>query len=152
MGCDIHLIAESKAININSWWPLAEFHLPRNYMIFGHMADGLRYSGAKKPFPLKGFPKDASYLSKERYYMLLADLTDKEIAEYKSYGSKVVDKIYLEHPDWHSASWLSLSELSVALTNAIGDDDYLIPSEYIALVEFMQAIDSRTRVVFWFDN
>lgn len=57
---------------------------------------------------------------------------------------------HVEHPDWHTPSWLTSGELAVA----IADDPEQEP-EYRALLAAMRQFEAdeyEVRLVFWFDN
>lgn len=56
---------------------------------------------------------------------------------------------HVEHPDWHTPSWLTPDEWE----RAIGDESYT--DEYRALLAAMRVLERAghdVRVVFWFDN
>lgn len=159
MGCDIHLVVESKYYD--SWLTaLADVWTPRNYVLFGNMAEGVRYD-SDNHFPLRGFPEDADYSTKEKYYIALSELSEEDVERYStSYGCKIIEQFdkpyYIENPDWHSASWLTPEEFEHAIDNT---DNYLdeygtyeAPKEYRAILAYMKALDVPSRIVFWFDN
>lgn len=155
MGCDIHLAVESR--RYDKWWSnLTDVWTPRNYVLFGHMAEGVRYD-TDDAFSQRGFPDDADWGTKEKYYLALDTLTEDNIERYKSFGCKIIDEFdkpyWIKHPDWHSASWLTLEEFEKAVELAsVAEEDYGVPDEYRAIVAYMKALNVPTRVVFWFDN
>jgi hypothetical protein len=55
----------------------------------------------------------------------------------------------IEHPDWHTPSWLTASELE----RCIDTEGYV--DEYKAILAAMKSLESSgndVRLVFWFDN
>jgi hypothetical protein len=120
MGCDIHAFVEY----IDPNWAdqprfLAKVHIRRDYSLFGIMA-GVRRSQGLEPVSLpKGLPKEISYQLQSEAYLFVVD--KEEINEQgcctrkdaERWGNNYVDekKKFVQHPDWHSHSWLSLEEV-----------------------------------------
>lgn len=122
MGTDIHAFIEYD----NYYFPdrahnFAKINITRNYWLFTILA-GVRGESIQGQTPVsepKGLPEKKSWkLMHEAYYFVL-DLEEtseprcctRKTAE--KWGSKYVDekKLYVEDPDWHSHSWLSLQEV-----------------------------------------
>jgi hypothetical protein len=86
VGCDIHTVAERRGEN-GDWEAVAHNLMSdRSYSIFAFLAGVRNYSDVDPIAPLRGFPDDASLDAVARY----ADWAD----------------------DTHSASWLTVKELS----------------------------------------
>lgn len=94
----------------------------------------------------------------------------KGLDAYGGYPTPVKDqkKTYdwkITHPDWHSHSWLTASELQ-AVVDSYGEmgrkiwpaeDPYTVPAEVQAWLAVLRALDAhpnviQSRLVFWFDN
>jgi len=85
---------------------------------------------------------------------------------WSQYGRKIVERdgkpVWVEHPDWHSHSWMTTKELQKAYkiyekhASKEWDDDIRVGVEYRAILAAMKEIEScgeyEARVVFWFDN
>lgn len=72
MGCDIHAYVEYKQYPPNEtlnlpehWYCLAQFHIDRNYGLFGLMGNKPR--GTEEMFDAKGLPDNLSFIVKYAY-------------------------------------------------------------------------------------
>lgn len=179
MGCDIHAYVEyrkkpSEDVDpkYNSWWSLTgQLSLPRNYHFFEIIA-GVR--GDNSIFETKGIPEDMSWTAQDDWYLYINDESEDEnddgdddgdgekivslktALQYQEYGSKILyhenGKPYrVEHPDWHSPTWLSTNELNEAVSHLHMHAD----PAYEAVLAMMESLESNgreARLVVWFDN
>jgi hypothetical protein len=187
MGCDIHMfveyankkrLKEQREENKPEWWMCfgGKMNPGRNYTMFGLLCRGVRSN-----FEM-GFPKkerlgidEMSYETKSEMFQYISETPDFEgstvnietALRYQKYGSKLYkdsngEYTWVDNPDWHSHSWLSLDEFETALDlyKKI-DDPYLgvdsdVPLEWRAILSAMKVLeddgDNEVRVVFWFDN
>jgi hypothetical protein len=155
MGADIHGFVELK--NKNSKWysSVAKVFIDRDYCLFGLMA-GVR--GNNPPVvPPRGIPIDLSGAAQDEYYYYVSEKDDPKIIEqWLSSGiSTVYDEKYdiITHPDWHTPSWLSLSELKLVkgLLTIIQEYEHTTLNSIIAMMEVLSD-QGDVRLVFWFDN
>ncbi len=186
MGCDIHMYVEYifqndvkrykqelKEGNSDARKPFVhsfgdQINPGRNYCMFGCLASGVRddIDGAIDP---KGLPPEdqLGYMSKCDNRLFITEDGDGEgectlenAKKWEEYGRKITyinDEPYsVEHPDWHSHSWLTLKEYKQALElykqNSRFDG---IPIEYQAILDLMKSFKKNgaiPRIVFWFDN
>lgn len=134
MGCDIHAFLEYRKqyTNLNGvtqWdkWDTfsGELHFCRNYGMFAAMSGTRKYMAGVKSFEPKGIPPDIAYATLDAYTLLVLDdewlvgqegHTSPENAENyaKDNGWWGADHKRVIHPDWHTPSWLSSSELQTA--------------------------------------
>jgi hypothetical protein len=182
MGADIHMYVEyrekkrakkaKKEGPISPWYSYGdEINPGRNYTMFGILA-GVRGS-YKDSFDPKGHVDDMGYAAKDDAYMFIVDKPREEIREdgvvtredaerFASYGRKIIDNTWIEHPDWHSHSWMTIKELEKAFklyekhASKEWGEPIQVGVEYRALLASMKALDddgkNEVRVVFWFDN
>jgi hypothetical protein len=127
MGCDIHLYVEYKSDGM--WHTLIrDPHCSRDYQLFTILA-GVR--GVDEPLvPLRGFPADHNFSDAAEDYFE-ADTTQPE-------------------PDWHSCTWLTVSELSNAISSC--EDPVHVVYRAIEACARALACEYETRVVMWFDS
>lgn len=162
MGCDIHCYVDYKRKDSTHWNSFGERINPgRNYTLFGLLA-GVR--GENSPYyPVRGIPSDIGYCASSDYWLYIShDSKDQErncspeqAEKYIQYGSHYnEDRTLVSHPDWHSHSWLSITEFATVL-----DRYHTIPLhpsaiEYRALLAAMRVLNEEydVRIVFWFDN
>lgn len=161
MGCDIHAYIESKRKDSAHWCGFGGRINPgRHYRLFGKLA-GVRSDGCL--IEPRGVPDDLGWDSSDDYWLAVNDkyaedegyCSQESALNYIKHGSRVklnkdntMDKV--EHPDWHTPSWLNASELEAALD---GENGYV--DEYKAMLAAMKSLESSgkdVRVVFWFDN
>lgn len=166
MGCDIHLYIEYRSkTNGQHWQNLGGRINPgRNYLMFGIMSKGVRVESDFSYQP-KGMPIDAGYCSENDNRLYITDEEGEDNAtlenalQWEKTGSKITRNgegkpIWVEHPDWHSHSWLTTDEYREALKFYATCEDYPL-SEYqviLAAMEKFEAMGSDARIVFWFDN
>lgn len=148
----------------------------RNYYMFGHLTNGevrdetMAFDDGIYP---RGLPDDnLSYMVNDelRTYISEDGEGDNEttmetaLKWNKKHGCKLYydnsgnTPIFVDSPDWHSKSWLTLSEYETILTrakeNCNSENDY-INFEYNVILDTMKSLESHgqeTRLVFWFDN
>lgn len=178
MGCDIHLMAEIKHSKDNYWQTaLNQPYLGRNYTLFALIA-GVRGYFEESLEP-KGFPNDASYATVAEYTLEIdRQIRSEDAKQMVEEGhSRYLSNYQIVHPDFHSATYLSLEELKEIIkiaNNKIYEEilheseeygletpeveNYLHP--YRALIEYLNYYDNlkiddgsyECRVVIWFDN
>jgi len=178
MGCDIHLYLEyqrkdRKNGDRDYWNSLFGRSNPgRNYWMFGLMSEGVRVDipGA---FPKKGLPDNISWRTRMDSELTIVDGdTDEEGAcsldqalRWAQYGHKIRygnngEPRTIEHPDWHSHSWLSTEEFKKVIelynkkAEEAGYNKYSEPG-YRAILAAMETLEENgqtARLIFWFDN
>lgn len=95
-------------------------------------------------------------------------VTLEKATEWSKYGNKITydrngEPSAVEHPDWHSHSWMSIKELEKAYkiyakkaSKEWNEKITKPPVEWMALLASMKALEddgeNEVRVVFWFDN
>jgi hypothetical protein len=155
----------------------ASINLPRDYSIFGALA-GVRNRNGKPPlYEARGLPENLSSATFECYYQYVIDKDQVEI--FKGFHFVVIDKLsasersgllppeqghglmksnygYLADTDFHTPSWLKLSEIINALEYH-GIDLDTLPAEYQVLLSILSSIKRRklsnnARLVFWFSG
>lgn len=190
MGADIHMFVEyrnkkraqeMKAEGRTSCWYGygGRINPGRNYTLFGVLA-GVR-GQYRDSFMPKGKldREEMGWSSRDANWLYIAEneketdwengVTTLETArKWEGYGCKIENDqngrpAWVEHPDWHSHSWMSIEELEEAFnrykvhaTSEWGEDVTDVPIEYRALLASMKALEdggeNEVRVVFWFDN
>lgn len=178
MGTDIHLYMEYSQKNdkrSDKYWANfgGRFSMGRDYELFGIIA-GLRTTEDTKHIPLRGVPENMGYETREDWwlYIVADDDESKESREARFSDAmrwagidddkckpgrsaiKVDDKgipTYVQHPDWHSATWLTVEELEVYLwrKNELMDARY---KAILAAANSFIASEYDVRFVLWFDN
>jgi hypothetical protein len=179
MGCDIWAFVEYETIN----WGFTAFfngpiiYLPRNYLIFAALA-GVRNRDEKPPlYEARGLPENLSPATFEGYYQFVIDKKDAEL--FNGFNHVFIDALgeaeksrlippeqgsswikpkygYISSSDFHTPSWLKLSEVINALEYH-GIDLNEMPSEYQVMLDVMSSIRKRglsntPRLVFWFSG
>lgn len=169
MGCDIHMYVEyrsKKAVN-KAWHDFGKRINPgRNYHLFGLLCRGVR-SNNPNGFEPKGKLTDYGTYSKNDAYLFISDDEQKDgcttlanAERWEQYGCQIIKNekgipYKVEHPDWHSHSWLTTEEFGQALQFYREEETYYPVVEYEALLAAMEALerfDTEARIVFWFDN
>ena len=95
-------------------------------------------------------------------------VTLEKATEWAQWGNKIIfdengKPSLVEHPDWHSHSWMSIKELKKAYkiyakkaSKEWGEKINKPPVEWRALLASMEELEddgeNEVRVVFWFDN
>ena len=169
MGCDIHPHIEYR--KHDQWYHFCQPWILRNYLFFGLIA-GVRVKGVQI-IPTKGFPiENATFNTKHDYGIIVTEST----CEWGGCTSlitaaRAAEKDYpelepglLDHPDHHTPSWLTTSELRDVIgaysRYPMRDSPYRaarvkvkqeIPDEIAAVYQSMKAL-GESRLVFWFDN
>lgn len=181
MGCDIHMYLEHTKKENNrpeKYWSSfgGRLNPGRNYYLFGFLTNGrVRYEPTCDGLiDVKGIPDgDISYHTNGDLYMYISDdgkgdnetTMEKALKWNKEYGCKLkyghdgVTPVFVECPDWHSKTWLTMTEYEMILNKAIECDpkdgwDY-IGFEYQVVLDLMKSLESHgreTRLVIWFDN
>ena len=154
MGCDLHLFIEYKIGNI--WCNIGhEFNMPRNYWMFGLLADVRNINNLNR-HP-KGLPDKISYGTHNDAFIVISKVKSEDtctIEQAEQWRVEIKDG-YAEHPDWHSHSWLTYEEYREILTDYKEAFNESYDFEYDIVLTIMEKIIQRnieTRIVFWFDN
>lgn len=185
MGADIHMFVEYR----NKKWAQEdqqegrkpywisygdETNLDRNYTLFGVLA-GVRGNYEDSFIPKGKLQRDEmGYVSGSKAYLYIVDKPTEEVHEdgccsreqaekWTQYGCRIIEDKWIEHPEWHSHSWMTIEELEEAFnrykvhaTQEWGEPINNVPVEYRALLASMKALEdhgeNEVRVVFWFDN
>jgi len=170
MGCDAHCYVEyrTKEETNREYWSSfgGRINPGRNYWMFGLMAKGTR-SEFEEAFEPKGLPELLGYQSTYDAYMYIVDDDDEmdepshqckrsDAERWAKYGNKISeDNRFIEHPDWHTHSWLSVNEFEEVLNSFNKMKDAYPQPEYEALLAAMKTLEkynNEVRLVFWFDN
>lgn len=180
MGCDIHGFVEFRDKDDKRdepfWQSFSEqLNLGRNYGVFGYLTNGsVRYDpNLEFGIDPKGLPKDnLSYDVQNacRLYISKDGEGDNETTMERAlryneqYGCKLYyserDKekpLFVDNPDFHSHSWLSLTEYEMLIDEMKKkeDEDVYINVQFLAVLDLMKSLENnrmKTRFVFWFDN
>jgi len=152
MGCDIHVVAETRSgWNVDSRWRghIILPNLGRNYTLFALMAGVRGYY--EESFDVRGFPEDAS---------------KESIEIYKPHDENTLDF-------FHSASHMTLDEFDYCLKTAENkiyaevfeysrenlDEEPPPKEEYFSfaksLLNYLRQVEKngdKIRLVFWFDS
>ena len=145
----------------------------RNYWMFGFISKGVR-SSFDNGLPAKGLPPfdelgfhsrndSVCYISEtlddENSVKLETALRWAEGGRLKIINDQSGKPRWVEHPDWHSHTWLTTSEFESAIkkykTYCKKTDEIDTPIEYLALLSAMKTFDKNgyvSRLVVWFDN
>ena len=141
----------------------------RNYIMFGILSKGVRYN-TKKAFPPKGLPDDLGWSSRDDAFLYITEkggedgtCTMEQALRWTQSGHRKLinnhngNPTWVEHPDWHSHSWLTTEEYEKALEIYSEDPNGWgnISVEYKAILSVMKTLeinDCVPRLVFWFDN
>ncbi len=162
MGCDIHCYIEHKKLGRDSWSPFGGRINPgRNYAAFGMLA-GVRSEVVPAVQP-RGIPDGLAYEARGDWWLYITSddeesdgctsLTNAE--RYIARGSKFLTnedgkKTFVEHPDWHTPSWMTPDEWITATSM---ESEWNL--QYRAMAAAMRSLEEdgqEVRVVFWFDN
>jgi len=166
MGCDIHAVIEYKRWD-SFWSSFGEIDIPRDYDFFSAIAFGDGGITDELLYPPRGMPSDVSLRTSGLFYMDgqeykdlmkshgMEEIIDPEIMEewerkeYLSTGAVVA-------PDWHTPSWMNLSEFKASLEQGDITPDKQSP-EIMATLSAMEVLANayghgNVRLVFWFDG
>lgn len=125
MGCDIHVCIEYQTYR-DHWWGFGGVFNPgRNYLMFEAMA-GARGEVENAVCPPKGLPEKVSYQVRDRILIPIGkkkvsgnEVTIAQARRWESAGHKIIFDngipVAVEHPDWHTYSWLTTKEFGEAL-------------------------------------
>lgn len=156
MGCDIHAFIEFK--RGDRWEPFSdELNIERNYDLFGAMAN-VRTGGAV--VPPRGIPDDMAYMADGGWWKYIGydyGLTVEQAEQYQRLGSRILKDRdgkpwKVEHPDWHTPSWLTTEEFKQALEKAGGGTIAPVANAALAAMFYLSTRSDEVRIVFWFDN
>jgi hypothetical protein len=165
MGCDIHMFVEyrQRMQGYDSWRSWGDRTNPgRNYELFGLLA-GVRSDGDEQMVPSRGMPDDASFMATHANQMFITTegegrCTLEQARHYETLGSTIIEQdgkpTWVTHPDWHSHSWCTTTELDACLKR-VHKLTGAWAMEYHALLAAMQKLEHygcEVRCVFWFDN
>lgn len=120
--------------------------------------------GEKQLFAPKGIPENLGFSAQDDWYLLISE--DKGADNIEGYtslhnaerwknsmGCKIVEydgkPHKVEHPDWHTPTWLTPSELRQALERTNDKDVY---NAILIMMEALEKEDKIVRMVIWFDN
>ena len=162
MGCDIHVYVEYNQFKPGRpayWNNFGGCINPgRDYDIFAKLA-GVR-SENQPLVPVRGIPDDTGHVCTSDYWIYINDSVKEDeyscsqttAASWHANGRKYKQNAlgsdrWIEHPDWHSASWLTVGEFREATQT--GDIEY---AALVAAAQTLQRGGNEVRIVFWFDN
>jgi hypothetical protein len=168
MGCDIHCYIQYKEKNQTSdyWFSFGgQFNPGRNYTMFGILAN-VREHDLPKYYDPKGLPDHKlSWSIEEDLYLHITEdgqgdneATLENALQWRRPIINDMDgKPYkVEHPDWHSHSWLTTDELKKAYSWYKKETGWKVGLEYRVLLSIMKALENKGKndveLVFWFDN
>lgn len=161
----------SKAKDTNPEWKWQSFsprlNAGRNYLMFGILCKGVR-TNPTFSFEGKGLPENLGLYARVDSRLFISDSSPdeeghcsmEEAERYSRVGHKIIEQqgkpTWVEHPDWHSHTWLTLEEFEAALNfyNENAQPKWELP-EYEAILAAMKRFDEMgydTRLIFWFDN
>lgn len=159
MGCDIHAYIEFQDtydVERGTWSSFGgQLYPGRDYRLFARLA-GVR---GEQPVGLvapRGIPDKLGWDANEDWWLTVAadgdapgtDLCPISRAEeyVRRYGSRFSDasKRWVSNPDWHTPSWLTLTELIKVVRGCNN-------VRWQAILAAMAALPNA-RLVFWFDN
>ena len=141
----------------------------RIYGIFAILADVRNY-GNKAHLELRGFPDDATYIVKNKHYLMVVSDAEYKRVNYRCcsesdatcWGGErftISGREYIEDPDYHSANWCTTKEMRDVIDTLFKKEDGTYEGDYIewlGLIGTMEGIESsgeyECRAVFWFDN
>jgi len=176
MGCDIHAFVEYKEnYEEDSYWRAFsdEISLGRNYFMFGCLTNGhVRYRiRLKSGIDPKGLPSGVSWEVNDSNTLYISDdgeggreVTMKTALKWaKEHNKKFIydsqkSPIRIENPDYHTHSWLTVSEYEAIVKEAqkiSKKKDEGVNVMYLIILDLMKSMLKRgieTRLVFWFDN
>lgn len=151
MGCDIHAYLEM--VEDHYTWSLAKFRPGRNYLMFSLMA-GVRTYEQTVLFTPRGAPDNMGFEARWDYYVMPDEnISREDIQRWIASGSSVwvdEERFIATNPDWHSASWLTTTEMQ-QVYSTYGSEIESEPG-YKALLAAMETLGDKARLVFWFDN
>lgn len=171
MGCDIHLYIEYSTKNKTSsreitWRGFGgEINPGRNYLLFGIMSKGVR-TDPTFTCEAKGVPNDSAYCSLNDNRMYISEtlknddcVTLEKAKQWEKHGRKITNDgngkpTWVEHPDWHSHSWLNTSEFEKVMEFYNTNPEFPEP-DYEVVLSIMKKYEElgfNARIVFWFDN
>lgn len=167
MGCDIHAFIEFKPKEYDYWDSFGgELNLGRNYEMFGFLTDGEVRSGdsLKSSIPPRGIPDgklswdvDDSlklYITEDGKGEHETTLEDAQRWRGKIYNDKDGKPYMVDHPDWHTHSWLTYKEFK-SILDEMKRKRIDVYTPYKAVLSVMKTFEEEkylTRLVFWFDN
>lgn len=143
----------------------------RDYILFGYLSQGVRYD-TDKGFEARGLPNNLGYYALADSRLYIVD-NDKDSFEGSVKRATALDwnqrlgckltyhddvAVYVDHPDWHSHSWLTTKEFEKAIKLCEKDKNSWGPvgMKYKALLAAMKSFERtkkyEARLVFWFDN
>jgi len=186
MGADIHMYVEyrnrkraqeeQKTGRPSNWFSYGGQTNPgRNYTLFGILAEVRgHYPDSFEP---KGKldPDEMSWSARSDARLWITDqpyeegcCTLEQAQRWAERGLRIWHDehgkpTWVEHPDWHSHSWMTIEELEEAFsryqvhaTQEWGEPITGAPLEYRALLAAMRELEdggeNEVRVIFWFDN
>lgn len=160
MGCDIHGFVEYRQKGFADRWSPFGGHINpgRDYRVFGRMA-GVR--GGEAIVEPRGIPDDLGYMadkSEKGWWLYISsapgDVSPEKAQEWhKVCGKRLRPESgmprWIEHPDWHTPSWLTPDEFASAIAVDGVDPQY---GALLAAMRHLEKSGFEVRFVFWFDN
>jgi hypothetical protein len=159
MGCDIHCYIEYKPCADSDFWKNfgQGFNPGRNYGIFAKIAGVRNYDDILPVTPLKGYPENAAFWTREDYWTYIGEGDNKCTQEDAERWVASGDSRWnarsnaVSNPDWHSHTWLNLEEYKQVVSEFADEHE----PEYVTILRVMESLESaglQTRLVIWFDN
>lgn len=142
----------------------------RNYWMFGFISKGVR-TNFSNGLPAKGLPEfnEMGYHSRNDSVCYITENPRDDdgsvtLETAMKWGGKLYNDSqgkprWVDHPDWHSHTWLTTEEYEQAINmykehcKSSGEIDN--PIEYVALLSAMKTFDENgyvARLIVWFDN
>lgn len=185
MGCDIHMFIHYKdKESTTDWWRDfgGNINGGRDYLMFGFLA-GVRHE-VPGGLSAKGLPEHSlSWIADETYYTPIYEketesepnhrhsdegkweISLEHARSWERYGRKIIERdgkpVKIANPDYHSASWLTIKELSDVYRKYTSycrkhDGWGKVSSTYKAVLQAMRSLEddgkNDVELVFWFDN
>ena len=172
MGCDIHMYVqyrekkEEQSEPNNDWWDdfTSQISPGRNYTMFGILA-GVR-DMVENGFEPKGLPDfGLGWSAGWDLYLRITEDGKEEgcctLEQAQRWRRPIINnnegKPYkVEHPDWHSHTWLTPKELAQAYRWYKKETGWAPSLAWRVLLKMMKALEDNGKnevvVVFWFDN
>jgi len=158
------------------WHSLCDRMNPgRDYTMFSLLSDGVRGS-YELSFPAKGLPPkdELGWSANGDAFLYICDKEDKNDIEDNEctlenalrwtqgghrniYNDANGNPRWVDHPDWHSHSWLTTEEYAQALDNYYevsiwGGEVGLVYSVILSMMRSIEERGATARIIFWFDN
>jgi len=168
MGADVHCYVEFQRKNSDrkDYWSSfgGGINPGKNYILFGYLAN-VRGDGPAVIEP-RGLPENLGHIAQLDARIFICDengegfCTLEKAKEWEKYGCKIYEQNgepgFVDHPDWHSHTWLTPDELQQVYDKTESDKEvWRLDDTYYALLAAMRELEKRgnnVRLVLWFDN